>query len=195
MGLSASQARLLSITARLSDNELHSQQIANSKVRLADKTQEASREYIDSLSATKLMYTTYDAKGNATQMALTPAMIYEYSDLKNQYGISNTSGQLLVTSTDAKNFEASNSVNDFVQLYDVALTDNPKYDLALKTIYGQEYQNFYDVANNKPKDGLDNYNVYGGTKGWVNTWNDSMTQEQYDEWMDMLKMTNVDRDK
>ena len=45
MGLSASQARLLSITARLSDNELHSQQIANSRVRLADKTQEASQEY------------------------------------------------------------------------------------------------------------------------------------------------------
>ena len=39
MGLSASQARLLSITARLSDNELHSQQIANSRVRLADKKQ------------------------------------------------------------------------------------------------------------------------------------------------------------
>ena len=38
MGLAASQARLLSITARLSDNELHSQQISNSKVRLADKT-------------------------------------------------------------------------------------------------------------------------------------------------------------
>ena len=46
MGLSASQARLLSITARLSDNELHSQQIANAKVRLADQTQEASTEYV-----------------------------------------------------------------------------------------------------------------------------------------------------
>ena len=52
MGLSASQARLLSITARLSDNELHSQQIANSRVRLADKTQEASQEYINALNTT-----------------------------------------------------------------------------------------------------------------------------------------------
>ena len=67
MGLSASQARLLSLTARISDNELHSQTVANSKVRLADKSQEASKEYIRSLNASKLVYTTYDAKGQYNQ--------------------------------------------------------------------------------------------------------------------------------
>ena len=54
MGLSASQARLLSITARISDNELHSQQLANSKVRLADNTREASEEYLKALNAKKI---------------------------------------------------------------------------------------------------------------------------------------------
>ena len=38
MGMSASQARLLSITARLTDNEMSSQLITNSKLRLADKS-------------------------------------------------------------------------------------------------------------------------------------------------------------
>ena len=75
MGLAASQARLLSITARLSDNELHSQQISNSKVRLADKTQDASQEYIQALNATKLMYTTYDAQGNSSYTQLTPTFL------------------------------------------------------------------------------------------------------------------------
>ena len=77
MGLSASQARLLSITARLSDNELHSQQIANSKVRLADKTQEASQEYLDSLNATKLVFTTYNSDGGTIQNPLTAGLMYQ----------------------------------------------------------------------------------------------------------------------
>ena len=85
MGLAASQARLLSITARLSDNEMHSQQIANAKINLAGKTQDASREYINSLNTQKLVYTMYDAKGNSTNVNLTPAVLYTYSPLKNQY--------------------------------------------------------------------------------------------------------------
>ena len=144
MGLSASQARLLSITARLSDNELHSQQIANSRVRLADKTQEASQEYINALNTTKLMYTTYDAQGNASEAELTPAILYEYSDLKNQYGISNTSGQLLVSSTDAAHFENSNNLSAFVESYGIDLAENPEYTEKLQLIYGEDYTSLYN---------------------------------------------------
>lgn len=39
MGLSSSQARLLSITARLTSNEYESQQISNAKIRLATQAQ------------------------------------------------------------------------------------------------------------------------------------------------------------
>ncbi len=180
MGLSASQARLLSITARLSDNELHSQQIANSKVRLADKTQEASQEYLDSLNATKLVFTTYNSDGGTIQNPLTAGLMYQYADMKNQYGISNTSGQLLVSATDAANFENSANVNEFVSMYGVELTDNPKYTAALETLYGQEYNLFYNTANNAANDGFDNF--ANGVKGWVGGWNTGMTQQQYDTW-------------
>ena len=64
MGLAASQARLLSITSRLSDNELRSQTITNAKMALASRTSNASAEYMDALSSTKLMFSTYDASGN-----------------------------------------------------------------------------------------------------------------------------------
>ncbi len=187
MGLAASQARLLSITARLSDNELHSQQIANSKVRLADKTQEASQEYIEALSATKLMYRTYDANGNATEAELTPAIMYQYSDLKNQYGISNTSGQLLVNSTDAANFEASNSVNDFVQLYGVELTDNPQFIYALQSIYGNDYAKFYDLDAEKPLVDFGGLNV----PGWIGQPNSGMSQQDYESWAGQISAIQV----
>jgi len=38
MGMSASQARLLSLTTRLTNNEFRAQTITNSKLRLADKS-------------------------------------------------------------------------------------------------------------------------------------------------------------
>jgi len=45
MGMSASQARLLSLTARLSDLEFQAQGISNSKIRLADESAAASNSY------------------------------------------------------------------------------------------------------------------------------------------------------
>ena len=45
MGMSASQARLLSITARMNDTEFKSQQLAHSKIRLSDQAEQLSNEY------------------------------------------------------------------------------------------------------------------------------------------------------
>lgn len=54
MGMSASQARLLSITARMCDNENTGQSVSYSKQRLADQTQQINSEYNEALAATKL---------------------------------------------------------------------------------------------------------------------------------------------
>ncbi len=182
MGLAASQARLLSITARLSDNELHSQQISNSKVRLADKTQEASEEYINALNATKLTYKTYDASGNATEVALTPAVMYQYGDLKNQYGISNSSGQLLISSTDAANFQASNDIDEFLQLYGVQLVSNQQFFNSLQSIYGANYSNFYDVNTDSSLVNWSGFNI----SNWSSSVDQSMTEQQYQTWMNQI---------
>jgi len=49
MGMSASQARLLSLTSRLSDLELRAQVISNAKIRLADESTQASNDYENAL--------------------------------------------------------------------------------------------------------------------------------------------------
>ena len=54
MGLSASQGRMLSLTARLSDLEFRAQSIQNQKIRLADQSEAASKNYLDALAAKKL---------------------------------------------------------------------------------------------------------------------------------------------
>ena len=71
MGMSASQARLLSITSRMNDIELRSQQISNAKIRLADESEQVANDYTEALNKTKLTYTDYSS-GQAQQVDLTP---------------------------------------------------------------------------------------------------------------------------
>ncbi len=117
MGMSASQARLLTITGRLTDNELRSQTITNSKLRLAQKSSEASQVYMDALNSEKLTYKYYNDNGESASYNLTPALIYSYEPLKNQYSIQNASGQNLVSATDANHFENSTTLSEFLESY------------------------------------------------------------------------------
>ena len=140
MGLAASQAKLLSITARLSDNELRSQTITAAKMSLANQTTAASRKYIDALDSTNLIYSTYDLDGNKTYVDLTGYQLSQYAPLKNQYGLVNTKGQILVSETDAANYEASNNINEFLEKYGVNAIDTGE----VQTVENPEYQIAYD---------------------------------------------------
>ena len=97
MGLSANQAKLLSITARLSDNELRAQFITNTKMRNADAQSEATGEYMRALDSHDLNYSFYDADNLRTTMKLTPQAMLAFGENKVQYGLVNNAGQLLAT--------------------------------------------------------------------------------------------------
>ncbi len=140
MGLSASQAKLLSITARLSDNELRSQTITSAKMALANRTTEASREYIDALNATNLIYSTYDLNGNKSYVDLTGTQLSQYAPLKNQYGLINNKGQILVSELDADNYENSTTINEFLEKYGVKAIDTGE----VETIENPEYKTEYE---------------------------------------------------
>ena len=149
MGLSASQARLLSITSRLSDNELRSQTITTAKMSLSSRTQEASAAYMDALSSTNLLFTTYDGEGNKVTEKLTGTSLSQYGELKNQYGLINQNGQILVSELDATNYENSANMEEFLDKYGVLQPEgegtmveikNPDYDVAWEEydrVYGE----------------------------------------------------------
>ena len=105
MGLAASQARLLSITSRMADNELRSQIINNAKMRLTSESSQASEEYVDALNKTQLMMKNYNTAGESQYQNLTFNSLTAYSAYNNQYGLKDKSGQLLVSETDAARFE------------------------------------------------------------------------------------------
>lgn len=54
MGMSASQARLMTLTARLSDLELQAQTISNAKIRLSQQSEQVATAYSDALNVQKL---------------------------------------------------------------------------------------------------------------------------------------------
>ena len=120
MGMAASQARLLSITTRLTNNEYRSQMVANSKVRLANETQAASDEYMEALNATKLQYVYYDSNGEQTLYDLTASIILQYQPLKNQYGLVNRAGQVMVNHGDATTFQQAENRDEFLVLNNCA---------------------------------------------------------------------------
>ena len=144
MGMSAAQARLLSITARLTDNEMRSQLITNSKLRLADKSSEANSDYMNALNATSLVYNSYNSNGEKISQSLTPSLLMNYNDLKTQYGLVNSSGQLMVSGIDKQNYENSDTLTEFLRCYGVPMIENPAYGEALTGIYGENYSLYYD---------------------------------------------------
>lgn len=144
MGISASQARLLTITARLTSNEYESQQISNAKMRLATQSEEASSEYIAALNTTKLLFTTYDASGAAVNENLTANVLYQYADMKNQYAIVNSSGQIMVSNQDAYNFNKSDTLDDFLAMYGITKEyKTESLQKNMETLESDEYQGYY----------------------------------------------------
>ena len=116
--MAAGQARLLSITTRMSDNELRAQLINNDKMRLATKSAQVSEAYTTALNEAQMMFTNYDADNKTSYKELTYNALTAYNPYNNQYAISNASGQVLVSETDATNFKNANGdLNTFLASY------------------------------------------------------------------------------
>lgn len=119
MGLASSQARLLSITARLTSNEYESQQISNAKMRLATQSQEASEAYIGALNDVQFAFVSFNSDGESVNNPLTASLLYEYADNKNQYILTNQAGKVLLNNSDMSKFEKSKNLEEFLSAYGI----------------------------------------------------------------------------
>ena len=68
MGMAASQARLLSITARIHDVEHQAQSIQNAKLALATQSDQAYNDYVKALDATSLTLNALNTKTGETSI-------------------------------------------------------------------------------------------------------------------------------
>lgn len=109
MGMAASQARLLSITARLTNNENSGQSISYSKQRLADQTQQITNEYNEALNTTKLTVLTGFNGSDATYTDISYGTMTNKQMAANtkQYVVTDTKGRILVTEDIANAYKQS----------------------------------------------------------------------------------------
>ncbi len=123
MGLAASQARLLSITQRISDNELRAQLINNQKMRLSAESSRVSENYINALNKSNLVFANYDANDNAQNVPLTFNSLTAFNKYNNQYGLTNTAGNILISENEAKLYEQSGRNKDeYLRLHGIEYT-------------------------------------------------------------------------
>lgn len=86
MGLSSSQSRFLTLTARLSDLELKAQTIQHQKIRLAEESTEASKKYLDALNAETMVFNSADqGKVDATVANITASEVFRIVNTKGYY--------------------------------------------------------------------------------------------------------------
>lgn len=101
MGMAASQARLLSITARIHDVEYQAQSIQHAKIQLATQSDDAYSEYVKALDATTLTIEAINTKNGTTS---TIAACFNNLCSKNRvvssdnniYALKNRNEQLIV---------------------------------------------------------------------------------------------------
>lgn len=117
MGMAASQARLLSITARLTNNENSGQSISYAKQRLSDQTQQITAEYNEALETTKLTVLTGFNGADATYTDISYTLMTgpEMAANTKQYVVTDTKGKVLVTKNIAEAYKKSNgNYNQFL---------------------------------------------------------------------------------
>ena len=104
MGMSASQARLLAITSRMNDIELRSQQIANTKIRLADESEQVAQKYTNALNASKFTFTDYDEGGKTQVISMT---VSNMSSLGSNYRLVDSNGKRVVSKSQANSYKTA----------------------------------------------------------------------------------------
>ena len=174
MGLSASQARLLSITQRINNNELESEMISNAKIQLAARNTIASENYINALDGTQ------------EKVNLTFNSINQYTPLKNQYALFNNENQIYVSATDAANFENSDNLYEFLECYGLFDRGKDEYDEKM-----QEYKDQMDEYN-KEKDEYDK--ALGEYNNQMNDYNEKLNDynEKLQDYNDKLDKYHKD---
>lgn len=117
MGMSASQARMLTITARLSDLELSAQAISNSKIRLSVKSEDVAKAYSEALNNKKLVYQ------NTTEK-VTAQSLTGYRENSAQMLLRTAGGQLVVSSLESQAY-AADPGNEEAFLSELSIVTDP----------------------------------------------------------------------
>ena len=126
MGLSASQARFLQLTARRSDIEYEAQQINFQRLQLSEKLNEASSKYQDAMNNRKMVFTF----NNGSQVQKVDLSYQNYKNYMNQqmdgittsqdkYYLVSSSGNKLVVGSEEERDEMIKRTSEKIPVSDI----------------------------------------------------------------------------
>lgn len=154
MGLAASQARLLSLTARQHTVEGRAQYLQAQKLRLANESDRVYENYVNALDATSLQTKTYDSKGKVhwVEGSLNNLMQYDADDksLGNIYYVQDINSGKLYMPTNLVNAYNSSNNDVFQFLNNMGI----KYE---KDVYNNEYMDALRTVNAYKNEGYDTF--------------------------------------
>lgn len=150
MGMAASQARLLTITARMHDVEYQAQSIQNAKISLANQEDQVYQDYLAALDST-----TFTVKDNNNQTVV--ANFNSLSGInaaratsKQRYLLRDDRNRIIVSSEIAQGYEASKSkVNNAYEFALFMMEGQPENFDAEK--YEKVETEIFDTKNNENK--------------------------------------------
>ena len=108
MGMSASQVRMLSLTSRLSDLEFSAQSVSNCKIRLADASAEASKNYQIALDKQKITVMNSDTSTYIDANAYNLTTYGAVSSMDKQRFLKDSAGRLVVNSATRTAYDNAN---------------------------------------------------------------------------------------
>lgn len=114
MGLAASQARLLMLTARKNDVEARLMSLANQKISLSRQSSELSQQYSEAFNAKKMVWGSGTSQSDLTFNAIMS------QNNSNQYLLSDNSGRVVLDSSTAGSYgltSATGTGTDFAGMY------------------------------------------------------------------------------
>lgn len=180
MGLAASQARLLTITARKADCEFQSMMLSHQKIALSRDMEKISNQYQNSLNATKLVYDYYGS--GDSDMALTYGLLMTPSTYNDYYPklVTDAKNRVILNSAYASAVRAAGIPAE-------GLSGTPSSDVRNKFIECLANANI--ISTNKAasiqgityNNGIGNGNTITATKG--------ITEIDFDGLLDMLNAT------
>src|SRR5574344_2602191 len=114
MGLAASQARLLTLTSRMSDLEFAGQRKSNEKQRLSVESSQIATDYTKALNQKTVQFLDGNSKTSDVTVNTLLRCGTNSDSADKQRLITNSAGQVLVTPELASAYEKSGSVDDFL---------------------------------------------------------------------------------
>ena len=154
MGLAASQARLLSLTARQHTVEGRAQYLQAQKLRLANESDRVYENYVNALDATSIQTKSYDSNGKVHWLdgSLNNLMRYDADNksLGNIYYVQDINSGKLYMPTNLVNAYNSSNNDVFQFLNNIGI----KYE---KDVYNNEYMDALKTVNAYKNEGYDTF--------------------------------------